>query len=502
MNRSVLTVAQVLDRGLEQNADADAVIGRSGILTYRQLDAAADAAAGGLWDLGVRPGERVAATLPNDLDVVVAFHAVMRLGAIWVGLPEALAAAERDRLLRHCRPRLYLHGAQVTATGQLPAILIGSGSVLWQQMLTSGQRPPAVSIDPHAAAGIAYTSGTTGEPKGVVHSQHNLLLPGAVLTVSRHYGPELRKGDCLPLTILNLLALTTLLTAQAGGCCVVMDRRDASGIVEWLSAHEINVWNGVPTQLRDLIQRADISRADLAGLDEVWCGGAELPDKLRVDFAAKFGLDIRATYGLTEAPSIVAIDPPGRCWRAGASGQVLPHVRVSAIDGELCVDAAPDGRWRGAYTPMLGYWDTDAVHPAATPLRTGDLGTVDRNRWLHIVGRSKLVIVRGGANVYPTEVEHVIKGVGGVADAAVFGTPDERLGERVTALVEFDADTNRRPTAQQLITSCRASLAAYKVPDTWLFVDSLPRNAMGKVQRADLSTVSASAFRLESDIDD
>ena len=100
--------------------------------------------------------------------------------------------------------------------------------------MSAAGEPPTVEVDPHAPAGIAYTSGTTGLPKGIVHSQHNLLLPGEVLVASRGWGPELRKGDCLPLTILNMMVLTTLLTAQAQGCCVVMDRRDADGIAEWI----------------------------------------------------------------------------------------------------------------------------------------------------------------------------------------------------------------------------------------------------------------------------
>jgi long-chain acyl-CoA synthetase len=317
------SVARVLDRALEQRPDAE----------------------GGLWELGVRPGDRVAATLPNDLDVVVAFHAVMRLGAIWVGIPDALAVPEKDRLLQHCRPRAYL-----------------CESVAAEGLGAAGHHAPAVHIDPHAAAGIAYTSGTTGTPKGVVHSQHNLVLPGVVLAATRGYGPELRKGDCLPLTILNTMVLTTLLTAQAGGCCVVMDRRDAQGVVEWICREQLTVWNGVPTQLRDLLHRSDIDRTDLASLTEVWCGGADLPDSLRTEFLAKFGLPVRATYGLTEAPTVVAMDPPGARWHPGASGIALPHLDVHVDDGELTVTAATGGRWahrrsRGRRCRRLGSCD-------------------------------------------------------------------------------------------------------------------------------------------------
>ncbi|MET0701344.1 MAG: AMP-binding protein [Mycobacterium sp.] len=482
MSYTVASVPQVLSRTLHKRPDAVAVVARTGSLTYRELDHRITDAAGALWELGVRPGDRVAATLPNDLEVVTAFHAVMRLGAIWVGIPDALAAPEKNRLLQHCRPRVYLDGS----AGE------------WAALLANGHRAPAVAIDPHAAAGIAYTSGTTGSPKGVVHSQHNLLLPGAVLTAERGYGPDLRKGDCLPLTILNLMVLTTLLTIQAGGCAVVMDRRDADGVVDWIREERPTVWNGVPTQLRDMVRRSDITCDDLASLDEVWCGGADLPDSLREEFAAKFSLPVRATYGLTEAPTIVAIDPPGADWHPGSSGIVLPHLDVGVDDHELTVTAAATGPWAHSYTPMLGHWQGDRVAPCAGVLRTGDLGTVDADGWLRVVDRRRLLIVRGGANVYPTEVEQVIKTVPGVADVVVFGRPDERLGERVGAIIEPDHTSDGSAlTAEALTEHCAQALAAYKIPDTWAVVAALPRNAMGKTIRTHLLSLFDSATRLD-----
>jgi long-chain acyl-CoA synthetase len=501
-----MSVAQVLDPALEQRPDTVAVEARSGSLTYRELDRLVDAAAGGLWELGVRSGDRVAVTLPNDLDVVTAFHAVMRLGAIWVGIPDALAAPEKGMLLAHSRPRAYLcEPAVVDQLGRngiaLPSRVIVVSTQPggdWATLLAARHRAPWVHIDPHAAAGIAYTSGTTGAPKGVVHSQHNLLLPGAVLTATRRYGPDLRKGDCLPLTILNLLALTTLLTAQAGGCAVVMDRRDATGVVEWIQRQQITVWNGVPTQLRDLICRSDITREDLAGLTEVWCGGADFPDSLRAEFLAKFGLPVRATYGLTEAPTVIAIDPPGAAWKPGASGTTLPHLAVAVDDGELTVSAASTGRWADCYTPMLGHWDGAAVVATDAVLRTGDLGSIDDEGWVRVLDRRKLLIVRGGANVYPTEVEHIIKTAPSVADAVVFGRPDDRLGERVTAIIEAGRAATGTPlTADGLRDHCAGELAAYKIPDAWAVVDAMPRNAMGKIVRTQLPALFASATRLD-----
>ena len=490
----------MLDRSLSERPDAVAVVARGGTLTYRELDTAADCAAGALAQLGVRPGDRVAACLPNDLHVVVAFHAVMRLGAVWVGVNAPLALPEKVQVLADCGasvllgdPQVVAEVAQVRAT--LPALrgLVVVGDESWLRLLRDAPPPPASTVDPHAPAGIAYTSGTTGTPRGVVHSQHNLLLPGAVLVAERGYDHTLRKGDCLPLTILNMMVLTTLLTAQAGGCCVVIDRRDAAGVAHWIRTQDVTVWNGVPAQLHDLIRGEAVSSEDLRSLREVWSGGGDCPDALRRSFEAAFGLPLRATYGLTEAPTVVAIDPVGGAWAPGASGRPLPHLRVHVLDatdglGEICVSAAEDGPWAGEWTPMLGEWQNGQVVPAADDLlRTGDLGHVDAGGWLHVRDRRKLVVVRGGANVYPAEVERVLHTLPGVAAAAVFGTPDERLGERVAAVVQ--AVPGQRPSEADLVAGCRAGLAAYKVPERWAFVDALPRNAMGKVVRPALSAL-------------
>jgi acyl-CoA synthetase (AMP-forming)/AMP-acid ligase II len=269
----VETIARVLDRALAERPDAEAVVARSGRLTYRDLDAAADRAAGAFTAVGLQPGDHVAVSLPNDLDVVVAFHGAMRLGLVWIGINTALAAPEKAHIVADSGARFVL-----------------DEEVDWAGAMAAAPAPPAVDLDPHAPAGIAYTSGTTGLPRGVVHSQHNLLLPGEVLVKTRGYDETLRKGDCLPLTILNLMVLTTLLTAQAGGCCVVMDRRDGDGVLDWIRDERVTVWNGVPTQLFDLARKHAHRRDDVATLTEVWSGGGDCSDALRQEFEDAYGM--------------------------------------------------------------------------------------------------------------------------------------------------------------------------------------------------------------------
>jgi acyl-CoA synthetase (AMP-forming)/AMP-acid ligase II len=480
------TIAGVLRPALSHRPDAPAVVARSGTLTYADLDRAAAAAAGAMWDLGVRPGDRVAACLPNDLDIVVAFHGAQRIGAIWVGINEAYPAAEQQAIADLAAPSLIVAGPAWKAKAP---IAVGTGA--WAGLLASAPTAPAVGVDPDAPAGIAFTSGTTGVPKGIVHSQRNMLLPGAVLVGTRGWGPGLRKGDCLPLTLLNMLILTTLLVAQAEGCCVLMDRRDAAGVAGWIGRQRVTVWNGVPAQFYDLARRPDL---DLSSLEEAWCGGAACPEELRRSFEDVHQVPVRATYGLTEAPTVVAIDPAGGRGRPGAAGRVLPHLDVAAYDdagrrrpageiGELRIGPAAAGRWAGAWTPALGEWRDGAVVPTVTaPVATGDIGSVDADGWLTVTERKKLIIVRGGANVYPAEVERVIRLHPAVTEVAVFGIPDDRLGEKVAALVQLSADI---PLAE-LESLCRQHLARYQVPEIWSAVDRFPVNAMGKIIRTSL----------------
>lgn len=513
-------VRHVLDGGLAADPEREALVGRDRRYTYQELDAEADAAAGALASLGIGPGDRVAASLPNDTTVVVAFHGAMRLGAIWVGLNQLLSPSEKAVLLHDCGARVLLcdgpcsDGLGALGTGGGPApplehVLLSDRatgeSPSWTELVAAhrGTRPALPAIDPDAPAAIAYTSGTTGTPKGVVHSQAGLLLPGAALVASRGYGPDLRKGDCLAFTILNLLVLSTLLVAQARGTCVIMDARDAPGIAGWIRSERVTTWNGVPTMLYDLVHEESVTGEDLASLDDVWSGGAPCPEGLRQAFEQKFGCRVHTTYGLTEAPTVVAIEDRRSPSPPGSSGRVLPHLGVRVLDGEgrsvptgssgeICLGPPLDDDWAPRFRSMLGYWrqpDAGAAAWRGGVVHTGDIGYLDGDGNLFVQDRKQLLILRGGANVYPAEVEGVLLALPGVRGCAVLGVPDERLGERVVAVLEVDdgfqapEGSGDRDPAQWLRQHCLDRLARYKVPDRFVFLRSLPRNAMGKVRR-------------------
>lgn len=501
-------IAGVFAPTLAADADREALVTRRGRWSYRQLDDACARAAGALVELGVHRGDRIAAILPNEADIVFAFHGAMRIGAIWVGVNQALVPPEQAFLLADSEASVLLCD-RATTTGLSPhrndlndlCTVVHEDE--WRAAVDAA-RPlrDLAAVDPHGPAGLAYTSGTTGRPKGAIHSQHNLLVPGAVLVAGRGWGPDLRKGDCLPLTILNMVVLTTLLVAQAGGAVVIMDQLYAEGVADWIERERVSVWNGPPPILHSLAECETVGPAALSTLREVWSGGAGLPDALRTRFEEKFGLPIIATYGLSEAPTVVSIDPPDGTHVTGASGRVLDHLDVRILDGdgaptgkgelgEICLAATTDGPFEGVYRPPLGYWNrpeaSDAILTGGV-VHTGDIGLLDDQGWLHVRDRKNLVIVRGGANVYPAEVERVLDAIDGVLASAAIGVADERLGERVVAVVQLEPDVVLE--GEDILARAAMELARYKVPERIVVVESLPRNAMGKLDRPALATIA------------
>jgi acyl-CoA synthetase (AMP-forming)/AMP-acid ligase II len=502
------SIVDVLAGALARSPDSEALVTNRSRLTYADLDRLANRAAHALASLGHRPGERLGVCLPNDAEIVVAFHGAMRAGAIWVGVNQALAPPEQAYILADAGVTTLLAGPATEAAlmplrGDLPdlrrVVVCDGPTDEWARLFGgSADDPPGIARDPHGPAGIAYTSGTTGFPKGVVHSDHNLLLPGAAIVADRGYRPGYRKGDFLPLTILNMIVLTTLLTAQAEGCSVIADRRDPGFLAGWFGRESIETFTAPPPVYQSLVEDPEVTAHHLAGVRELFAGGAPCPEPLRARFRERFGMELLGSYGLTEAPTAVAFDAVGQ-HRPGASGRVLPHLDVYAVDpagsrlppgtdGEVCIAPTPDGPWAGVYTPMLGYLgrpDATGAALVGDRLRTGDVGSVDADGFLTLHDRLSEMILRGGANVYPAEVERVLLLHPAVAAAVVLGTPDERLGERVVAVVQPVAGAT--PTEPELRALCLEHLARYKVPDRVDLLDDLPRNAMGKVVRAALA---------------
>jgi acyl-CoA synthetase (AMP-forming)/AMP-acid ligase II len=505
------TAAAILDAPLQATPRATALVGRRARFDFRDLDREVDKAAWALCALGVQPGDRVAACLPNDVDIVIAFLASQRLGAIWVGINAALAPREQAYMLEDAGARILLAGPPVLAALEvldpLPALeqrlavdplepQLGWLGALERAPGDAGR--PDVEIDPFAPAAIAYTSGTTGFPKGAVHSQHNLVLVAASLNRTGGLPPAVNVGVLLPLTILNLIARGVLGAYYGGRTLVCMDRHDAVGIATWVREERVGTMDTVPTHVRDLLTHPEVREEDLASLVDLIMGGADCPPEVVALYRERFGKGVTIGYGMTEAPTGVARSAGEPPLAPGYCGKAVAQVEIQIVDeqdqllpagelGEICVAPATSGPFAGLYTPMLGYWNKpDATTEALRGGRyhTGDLGMLDEAGNLYVRGRRNDLILRGGANVYPAEVERVLASLEGVTGAAVLGIPDDRLGERVVAAVELRPGTALSEEA--LRSHVAEHLARYKVPDRVLVVPALPRNSMQKVVKREL----------------
>lgn len=499
----VPTVARVLDAALTDAPHKLALVDATHRYTFASLDDAVSRAAHALYALGVREGDRVAASLPNHAGIVIAFLATQRLGAIWVGIAGVLAGPEKRTILEDAGASVYLASPALLAEADraVPSCVREIVSFdprdaqtrfarLLNEASTQARR---AHIDPHAPAAIAYTSGTTGVPKGAVHSQHNLMLMGAMARELALYPSDMAHGVMLPLTTLNLMVLVPLVTLQLGAPCVVLESAKPMELARRVNEERIGHFTAVPTIYYDLLTHPDVDVRALSSLRAPEIGGANVPPSIRELVRTRLGIDSCVGYGMTEAPATVTRTRPDAAHTPGSCGHALPHVRIEIRGdddslltkgevGEICVAAASDGPFAHVYTPMLGYWNKpEATRQVLREGRyySGDLGMLDATGQLFVLGRKQELIVRGGSKIYPAEVERVLHEDPAVAAAAVVGTPDTRLGERVIAFIE--GKPGARVDLDALRARCEAALARYKVPDSWCVVEHMPRNAMGKI---------------------
>lgn len=487
------TVADVLAPIVSLDPGRLALIDDDRELTYAELDRRANQIAHVLTAEGLRGGDRLGVRLANNAEVVVLFLAAMRMGLVWVGLNRSLALAELA---------LLIDDAGVAVVVAEPGTELDVARVVevdeaWHQRVAAASTlRPEVVIDPHAPAAIAYTSGTTGRPKGAVHSQHNMLLPGIVSLHEGSIAPESRQGVVLPLTILNLQILGPVAAWVCGATCVALGRIDAEGLAQAVGRHRVCRVATPPTTAYDLLTHPAVQPDDLATLEELGVGGAGAPTELNDRYRARFGRLFTTSYGLTEAPTAATVEDREDSL-LGSAGRALAHLAVaivgengtrlsSGVEGQICLGPRTEGPFADVYRPMLGYWNRpDATRATLTTdgwLRTGDQGYLDPDGSLHVVGRRNDLIIRGGANVYPAEVEVALLDHPAVAEAAVIGRPDERLGETVVAVVRLVAPTE----LEELRQHCSDRLARYKVPAEFIVATDMPHNAMGKIVKKEL----------------
>ncbi|CAL9356112.1 Long-chain-fatty-acid--CoA ligase [Streptomyces sp. enrichment culture] len=497
---ATLSVAAVLAENARRRPAKEALVEGDLRLTFAEVWRRALARAGALAALGVRPGDRVALMAPNTAEFPQAYYAIAAAGGVVVPVHLLLSQAEVEHVLTDSGATLLLcHPAQAE-TGAAAARAAGIRTVLLGDefgKLAADAEPLTsyVTRDADDPAVVFYTSGTTGVPKGAVLSHFNLVMNA---TVNAFDANDIRPGDIAlgALPLFHAFGQTVSLnsTWRAGATLVLLPRFDAARAIELMVEEKVNTFHGVPTMFVALAAAAAGADA-LPDLRVCISGGASLPVAVLERFEAAFGARVHEGYGLSETSPAAAVNQPVFGTKPGTVGHPLwgVDVEIARADAEDRVELLPPGelgevvvRGHNVFSGYLGRPEATAEALVDGWFRTGDLGTKDDEGFLRIVDRKKDVIIRGGYNVYPREVEEVLMRHPGIAQVAVIGLPDDLHGEEVCAVVVPAPDA--APGAAEITEWSRQHLGRHKYPRRVEFTDALPLGPSMKVLKRELRT--------------
>jgi len=520
------TIGENLRRTVARHADHDALVVRSQNYraTYQQLYDSTSELARALIASGIEPGDRVGIWSPNRFEWVVTQYATARMGAILVNINPAYKSSELGYVLRQSGVKLLLlarefRGADYVALlddvrADCPdldeSVVIDDA---WSELL---QRGVAVTETQLAARedvlqfddpiNIQYTSGTTGFPKGATLSHHNILNNG--FFIGETLGLTEHDRVCIPVPFYHCfgMVLGNLACTTHGSCMVVPGESfDPLATLETTAAERCTALYGVPTMFIAELTQPRFAEFDLTSLRTGIMAGSPCPVEVMKKVQSIMHMpEVTICYGMTETSPVSTqslLDDPLEK-RVSTVGRVHPHVEVKIIDaetGRIVPHGTPGELCTRGYSVMLGYWNNEAATresiDAAGWMHTGDVATMDADGYVNIVGRIKDMIIRGGENIYPREVEEYLLTHPDIVDAQVIGVPSERYGEEVMAWVRARADSGL--TAELLTLFCKDRIATYKIPAYWRFVDSFPMTVTGKIQKFRMREVAIADLQLE-----
>lgn len=460
---------------------------------------------------GVVCGDRIAVQVDKSAEAVLLYVACLRIGAIFVPINVANTPTEVDFFWCDCRPRLAVIRPADRAVLEPSAARAGvdcvetlgeqgDGSLIELVRRSDDGTPPLGHVNAAAPAAIVYTSGTTGRSKGAVLSRANLGSNAAALVEAWHFTGDDVLLHTLPLFHIHGLFVAINTALAAGACILLLPRFDVTSVLKSLS--ESTVYMGVPTHYTRLLRELGLNRAVSAGMRLFVSGSAPLLSETHHEFQRRTGHAILERYGMTET-LINTSNPYDGARKPGAVGKPLPGIKVrlardptaAGADADVQDDATGALEVQGPNV-FVGYWQdlekTQREFTADGWFKTGDLGRIDGDGYIYIIGRAKDLVISGGYNVYPKEVETELDALSGVLESAVFGVPHPDFGEGVTAVVVSEPAAVLSEAG--LISSVQARLAKYKVPKRILFIDELPRNPMGKVQKNVLRALYAALY--------
>ena len=451
----------------------------TGWLSAGELDDRTRVRAARLAATGAAPGDRVLLSAGTSADLVLAHIAALRLGLVVVPVNPAYREREVAHVVRDCAPTLAIvdddaRGRWIEAAATAPVRVLGPGVGVAADAAATPELDAAGPDDP---ALIVYTSGTTGAPKGALLSHGNLLAGVQSVRLAWRWTPDDRLLCALPLFHVHGLGVGLHGTLTAGASIVLRRRFEPDDALDGMRSHAATLFFGVPTMYARLARSPRL--AELGALRLCVSGSAPLAADLHREVAETAGQAILERYGMSETLMNTSNPYDGER-RPGSVGLPLPGVELRLADGGEILLRGPN--------VFAGYWNRPEASAEAFAdgwFRSGDIGAHDADGYLRIIGRAKELIISGGYNVYPREIEEVLREHPGVLDAAVVGAPHPDWGEQVVAYVEGDAP------AADLAAFAAERLAPYKRPKHINRVDSLPRNALGKVVKAQLGDAAA-----------
>ncbi|MEV0810045.1 long-chain fatty acid--CoA ligase [Micromonospora sp. NPDC050200] len=464
------------------------------VVSYAELDDASARCAGYLRAHGVRPGDRVALMLPNVPEFAIGYYGILRAGGVVVPMNPLLKPREVGYHLDDSGAKgiLAWHAGERADIDRADGVSLVVEPGRFAETLAAYEPVTEVAErDALDTAVILYTSGTTGQPKGAELTHDNLRRNVEVSrTTLLRLGPDDVVFGALPLFHSFGQTIALNCAVAAGACLTLLPRFDAAEALAILVRDRATMFAGVPTMYAALLQAAGSGEPDLSALRTCVSGGAALPVELLRRFEEKFGCVILEGYGLSETSPVASFNHPDRPRKPGTIGTPIEGVEmdVRTADGA----AAPIGEVgeiviRG-HNVMKGYWRRPEATAEAIVdgwFRTGDLGARDEDGYYRIVDRTKDLVIRGGFNVYPREVEEVLYEHPAVAEAAVLGTPHPTLGEEVVAVVALRPGASATP--EELRDHVKAQLAAYKYPRQVWIVPALPKGPTGKILKRSIT---------------
>jgi fatty-acyl-CoA synthase len=465
--------------------------------TYRDLDIRTNRLANALVELGVRKGDRVAYLGPNDPTYFDVLFGSAGAGAVMVPVNSRLAPAEVSHVLTDCGATVAFvapsHRAVLdSADHSIPEDhIFGTDNDLEDLIRAAEETPIDVGVSLDDTAIVMYTSGTTGKPKGAMLTHGNLTWNVVNVLIDLDLRHDEKALVVAPLFHIAALAMLSLPVLVKGGTLWIEASFDPERTLDLIETERLTEVFGVPTMFNAIANTERWSSADLSSLRITMCGGAPVP-RSTIDNYLDRGIVFLQGYGMTEtAPGLLFLDGPSSTSKAGSAGVPSFFTDVRLVDDGMR-DVAPGERGEilaAGPNVMAGYWrqpEATAASFAGSWFHTGDIAVADEDGYYTILDRVKDIIISGGENIYPAEVEDALQYHPAVVEAAVIGVPDDRWGEvgRAIVVLKPDADLDE----EALFTYLRDRLAGYKIPKSMVFVDELPKSGAGKVLKPNLRT--------------